>query len=391
MRILVATHNYPRFADDPAGAFVRRLAEATVQAGHVVRVVAPHAPGLPTRTSENGVEVVRFRYAPESLERVAYRGDLHRATALSVLSLIGVPAFLAANRLALRRERDEFRPDVVHAHWWLPSGWQASRLGVPYIVTLHGSDVRLLDRWQWLRRAARFVFDRAAAVTTVSEFLATDVRAALPGLRTRVETARMPLDIEHFARGRAVRRLEPPQILYAGNLLESKGIDVLLEAYAIVLRRGVRASLKVLGEGPYETHLRLAAQKLGVADAVRWSHFVGQDAMPNEYGASTVVVLPTRGQAEGLGLVLAEALLAGCAVVGTRAGGIPEVVRDDLTGLIAADGDAVDLANHIELLLVNAELRERLVREGDTFVRTLFSPGPAVQHFLRLYHAAIHD
>lgn len=389
MRILVATHNYPRFADDPAGAFVRRLAEATAQAGHQIRVVAPHAPGLPTRVSENGVDVVRFRYAPESLERVAYRGDLHRATALSVLSLIGVPAFLAANRFALHRERDEFRPDVVHAHWWLPSGWQASRLGVPYIVTLHGSDVRLLDRWEWLRRAARSVFDRATVVTTVSEFLARDVRAALPGLRTRVETARMPLDIEHFARGRGAKRLDPPQLLYAGNLLESKGIDVLIEAYALLLGRGVRVSLKVLGEGPYETQLHVAAARLGVEEVVRWSPFVGQDAMPNEYGASTVVVLPTRGQAEGLGLVLAEALLAGCAVVGTRAGGIPEVVRDNVTGLIAPDGDAVALANHIERLLADTKLRERLVQDGDAFVRDLFSPAPAVQHFLRLYHAAI--
>jgi glycosyltransferase involved in cell wall biosynthesis len=389
VRILVASHNYPRFADDPAGAFVRRLAEATVAAGHEVHVVAPLAPGLPLRVAENGVEVTRFRYAPDSLERVAYRGDLHRVTPLSGLGLLGIPAFLAATFLALQRERDRFRPDVVHAHWWLPSGWHASRLGVPYVVTLHGSDARLLDRASIFRRLARSVFTRATSVTTVSEFLAADVRAALPNLRTPVVTARMPLDIEHFARGRAVRRLDPPRILYAGNLLASKGIDVLLDAHARLLARGVRCTLKILGEGPHEEQLHLAAAQLGLGETVSWSHFVGQGAMPEEYGQSTVVVLPTRGREEGLGLVLGEALLAGCAVIGTPAGGIPEVVRDGVTGLIARDGDPDDLANQLQRLIEDAPLRERLIRAGDEYVRATFSPRPAVERFLSLYDAAI--
>jgi glycosyltransferase involved in cell wall biosynthesis len=388
VRILVATHNYPRFQDDPAGAFVRRLAEATVAAGHQVRVVAPHAPGLPARVMENGVEVVRFRYAPDSLERVAYRGDLHRTAPVSALALLGVPVFLVANHVALNRERDSFRPDILHAHWWLPSGWLASRLHEPFIVTLHGSDARLLERWDILRRIARRVFDRAASVTTVSEFLAADLKKILPGLSRPVVTARMPLDVDHFARGRACRRLDPPQILYAGNLLASKGIDVLLAAYSLLLERGIACTLKILGEGPHEEQLHATAAGLRLDGKVRWSHFVGQNLMPNEYGASTVVVLPTRGQAEGLGLVLAEALLAGCAVVGTPAGGIPEVVQDGVTGLIARDGDPIDLADRIEQLLRDEALRERTIEAGNTHVRAQFSPQHAVEKFLMLYDAA---
>ena len=226
-------------------------------------------------------------------------------------------------------------------------------------------------------------------MTTVSNFLASDVRAGLPGLRTSIETARMPLDIEHFASGRAVKRLDPPQILYAGNLLESKGIDVLLEAHGILLRRGVSNILQILGEGPHEAALHALTERLGLGDSVRWSHFVGQDRMPAEYGASTIVVLPTRGHAEGLGLVLAEALLAGCAVIGTPAGGIPEVVQNGVTGLIARDGDPTDLADQIERLLEDAKLREQLVRNGDAYVRRSFSPTATVERFLTLYDAAI--
>jgi len=112
--------------------------------------------------------------------------------------------------------------------------------------------------------------------------------------------------------------------------------------------------------------------------------------MPQEYGTSTVTVLPTRGKAEGLGLTLAEALLAGSAVVGTRAGGIPEVVDHEVTGLLAAE-DPLDLANQLERMLEDQPLRSRLTRAGKDHVLQTYAPEPAIERFLQLYHAAAHD
>ena len=109
MRILVATHNYPRYDGDPAGAFVRRIAFGAAAAGHDVTVVAPHAPGLPERVDEEGLVLERFRYAPDALERVAYRGDMHRAT-LTPGRLLGLPLFLLAFRRALYKTASRIRP-----------------------------------------------------------------------------------------------------------------------------------------------------------------------------------------------------------------------------------------------------------------------------------------
>jgi glycosyltransferase involved in cell wall biosynthesis len=107
--------------------------------------------------------------------------------------------------------------------------------------------------------------------------------------------------------------------------------------------------------------------------------------MAAEYGASTVTVLPTRGHAEGLGLTLVEALLAGSAVVGTAAGGIPEVVVHEQTGLIARDGDPIDLASQIQRLLTDAPLRERLTRTGKQHVLKTYAPEAAIDRFLEIY------
>jgi len=390
MRILVATHNYPRHDGDPAGAFVRRIAFGAAAAGHDVTVVAPHAPGLPERVDEGGLVLERFRYAPDALERVAYRGDMHRAT-LTPGRLLGLPLFLLAFRRALYKTASRIRPDVIHAHWWLPAGWLSTDLGAPLVVTVHGSDVRLLDRSRLARALARRVLARAAAVTTVSDFLARDLTATLPNVSTIVHTAPMPIDVESFARGKTVPKANPPRILYAGNLLESKGIDTLLRAFARLRSSGVDSRLKILGEGPASSSLRRLASELGLDRDVEWAKFVTQDAMPAEYGASTITVLPTKGNAEGLGLSLVEALLAGCAVVGTPAGGIPEVVQDEETGLLFRDGDSEDLAAKLMRLLGDPTLRARLQECGEARVRERFAPQSAVVRFLSIYDAAVRD
>ncbi|MFL5492421.1 MAG: glycosyltransferase family 4 protein [Gemmatimonadales bacterium] len=390
LRILTVTHNYPRFAGDAAGAFAARLAEGVAARGHDVQVVAPHAPGLQTREQVGGVTLRRFRYAPEGFERVAYTGGLHQGTLRSPVAALFFPGFLLAFEIAVRQAARAFRPDVVHAHWWFPGGWFTSHTGLPYLVTCHGSDVRLLERGAPVRSVARKVLDRAARVTAVSRFLIQDIRRLLPDLKVEPVVTPMPLDVMRFQSGERQPKAVPPRILYAGNLLPSKGVDLLLAAAATLKGRGVQYELKILGEGPAQQSLRSQADRLGISNHIIWSSFVPQERMPQEYGASTVTVLPTRGRAEGLGLTLVEALLAGSSVVGTRAGGIPEVVHDGVTGLLAAE-DPIDLANQLERMLNDQTLRARLTRAGRDHVLQTYSPEPAIERFLQLYHAAAHD
>jgi glycosyltransferase involved in cell wall biosynthesis len=391
LRILTLTHNYPRFPGDPAGAFVARIAEGAAAYGHEVRVLSPHAPGVPLDERINGVAVQRFRYAPERLERVAYTGGLHQGALRSPAVALALPSFLLKFGRAARQAVTQFRPHVIHAHWWFPSGWFARGTRQRYIVTCHGSDVRLLERGSLVRRLAGAVLDQAARVTVVSEFLARDLRRLLPGTRADITLAPMPVAVDTFIAGAAATKVIPPRILYAGNLVHSKGVDLLLRAAADLAREGLSFQLRILGQGPEEDSLRALAKQLEIESRIDWSPFVSQARMPAEYGASTITVLPSRGQAEGLGLTLVEALLAGSAVVGTPAGGIPEVIHHEETGLLAGDRDASDLARQIKRLLTDAELRDRLTRAGKEHVSRIYAPSSAVGRFLALYDAVAHD
>src|SRR4051812_32975733 len=390
-RILVVTHNYPRFDGDPAGAFVARVAEGVAARGYEVEVVAPHAPGSPTDERVRGIRVHRFRYGPDPFERVAYTGDLHQGTLFSPIAALAFPGFLLAFGRAVRAAVRRFEPDLIHAHWWVPGGWFARRWGVPYVITCHGSDVRLLERGELVRKAAGGVFRRAARVTAVSNFLARDIARLLPGVGSNVVVTPMPVNVAAFQEGARAVKADPPRILFAGNLVRTKGVDVLLDALAELKRRGTVCHLKVLGQGPVQVELDAQAHALGIADRITWSRFVPQSDMPAEYGASTVTVLPSRGTAEGLGLTLVEALLAGSSVVGTPAGGIPEVIQHEQTGLIARDGDPQDLATQIQRLLTDQPLRERLTTAGKERVLQIYAPGPAIARFLEIYDAVDHD
>ena len=387
LRLLTVTHNYPRFPGDPAGAFVARVARGAAAQGYDVQVVAPHAPGAAVTEQVAEVRIRRFRYGPDALERVAYTGSLHAKTLRSPLAALAFPGFMVAFRWAVRSAVKEFSPDVVHAHWWLPSGWVVSRSATPYVVTCHGSDVRLLERGGVVRRVALPVFNRAARVTTVSNFLARDLERLLPAFDADIQVTPMPVDSGSFREGSRFPKQQPARILYAGNLVATKGVDVLIRAMAELVRRRVPCELKILGEGPLQSELLSLAANLGIAGQVTWSPFVPQTQMPAEYGVSTVTVLPSRGHAEGLGLTLVEAVLAGSAVVGTPAGGIPEVVIHEQTGLIAKDGDPIDLADQIQRLLIDEALRIRLIHGGAEHALRTYSPDAAITRFLEIYDA----
>src|SRR5207237_1292188 len=133
VRVLQLTSSFPRFEGDASGVFVGDLVDALVDAGVDVRVVAPHDP-----LAVDDARVHWFRYGPVA---VAHRGGLLQSARGWKLAL--VPAFLASYWWAARGEVRRWRPDVVHAHWWFPGGLVAATLGVPFVVTLHGSDVHI--------------------------------------------------------------------------------------------------------------------------------------------------------------------------------------------------------------------------------------------------------
>ena len=340
MKVLHLASSFPRSADDHVAPFLLDLARAQRQAGLDVAVLAPHDRGAPRRERLDGVEVHRFRYGPDRLERLAYRGGL-LGRARTVGGLLLVPVFFAAFALSTLRLTRRLRPDVLHAHWWLPAGLcalLASRVTkTPLVLTLHGSDVHLLH-YRPVRLVAAAVLRRAAVVAVVSEDLRRTLVKVLGLSAEQVQVLRMP--VARVLHPVPVQPAPPVRLLAAGRLAPEKGFDVLLHALRLAVADGLDARLELVGSGPEQD--RLAQQAAPLGERVRLLPAEPREQLWRRLERAHLLVVPSRR--EGLGLVALEALARGRPVLASRVGGLPEVVLDDTDGVLVPAGDAQQLA-----------------------------------------------
>jgi glycogen(starch) synthase len=258
-----------------------------------------------------------------------------------------VPSFLAGYRRGALEEARRIQPDVLHAHWWFPGGLVggavARELGIPLVITLHGSDVHIARRPGLAQLAAR-VLRRADVVATVSSALRAEVAARFDLDPASIPVLPMPVTIDARATWSPP---EPPplRLVTVGRLVAEKGYDVLLDALIGLRDEGVRAVLDVVGEGPDAVALATRAAPLG--DDVTFHGARSRDEIAALLARAHALVVPSRR--EGLGMVALEALAVGCPVIASATGGLIELVGDG-DGALVPPGDPAALADALRRL-----------------------------------------
>ena len=385
MRVLFLTHSFPRQLGDPPGSFVLRLATALRGEGFDTRVVAPAAPGYPEHATLDDVPVDRFHYAPRRFETLAYTGTMASQVQASWSARFTLLGFLGAEFRSAVRARREFKPDVVHAHWWFPNGLVGTWLGrlsnKPLVTTLHGSDVRLARSVAFSRPAFRHVLHRSAVVTAVSRWLASEVQQVVSAPVPVV--APMPVATELFSPDGVGPRGN--RLLFVGRLNKQKGIELLLHAMAKLPDASL--GLDVVGDGEDREQLQQLATGLGLAERVTWHGIVPQDQLANYYRRALVLVVPSVD--EGLGLVAVEAQLCATPVVAFASGGVTDVVQDERTGILVADVDAAALAAGITSLLARNDRGASLGAAGRMHALATFAPESVARRYADVYKSAI--
>lgn len=277
----------------------------------------------------------------------------------------------------LQRAIDELRPRAVHDHLSTPWTRALLRTHAPLLATEHGNAG--LDRYarqphrRWLeRRAAR----RTRLCLAPSRAMAEAIVDAygFPEDRIRVvphgiDPARYGQDPDARVRLRRSLGLEDEiLVLFVGRLDEPKGILDLLEAFGRAVRGDATLRLAIAGRGPLASEVARRKDAEGLA---RQIHLLGfRSDVAAWYVAADVFVLPSRREA--FGMVLLEAMASRVAVIGTRAGGIPEIVEDGRTGLLVPAQDPEALAGAILALARDPQKREALARAGSAAVRERF-------------------
>lgn len=288
-----------------------------------------------------------------------------------------------------RRSLLSLEPRLIHAHFGVDGVAAlglARRLGLPLVVTFHGYDATLdipLPRrsplghlHQFWRHRGRFyqerylqqrqrLFREAAMVIAVSQFIGDRLLVAgCPPEKLRVHY--IGVDRRQLYPNPRVRQEREPVILFVGRLVEKKGCRYFLEAIAQVQEQVPEVRGVVIGDGPLRGNLEQQAREQGSAVT-----FLGALEPPQVWDwmrRAMVLCGPSvraaSGDAEGLGMVFAEAQTLGLPVVGFGSGGIPEVVTEGVSGLLVPEGDTTALGLALLRVVRSPELRERLARGG---------------------------
>ncbi|HET9440603.1 MAG TPA: glycosyltransferase family 4 protein [Longimicrobiales bacterium] len=342
---------------------VAQLAEALRARGHRVEPVVP-----------NG----REGWLVEELEANGFRCnryDLRRAVDL------GFSARLAAQL----RELDV---DVVHSHEFVMAVYGAAaakRLGVPHVITMHGSQT-MTERYR--RRAAlRWAFRRSRATIAVSEDTRRHLESSL-GIRAGIVDV-IPNGIPDRPGNRSAIRQDlsvgPDEVLLlsVGSLSPRKAHVLLIEALALLEQRGEKLPwrLAIVGDGPERPLLEKKMQEAGLEKRI---HLLGKRTdIPDLQAAADIFVLPSLW--EGLPLALLEGMFGGNAIVASNISGIPEAVEHGTHGLLTPPGDPVALADAIGTLLRNPDTRIRMAEAARERARNSFTIDVMTSAYERLY------
>ena len=275
-----------------------------------------------------------------------------------------------------------------------PARWVFERTRTPYCIFCYGADL-LSEQHKYhhsgfKRRAARAIIGGAAVLVAISSWtrdLALTVlgELGLDGQGERVRVVHLGTDPERFRPGvdaaELRRRFELPDggrwLLTVARLVAHKGVDTVLEALPAVVARAGEVGYIVAGNGPERERLAGLAEKLGVADRVRFLGEVADRDLPALYNLASVYVGASRRAehigVEGFGISLVEASACALPVVAGDSGGVADAVRDGETGFLVRPEDPAAFADAICRLLQDADLAKRIGSGGRRAVETYYN------------------
>ena len=348
-KILMFNHEFPPIGG--GGGWVSYfLGKHFAAAGHDVHLITSQFRECPVRETVEGFQVHRVRALRKNPDVCAVHEMLTYA--------------ISASRYGLRFAK-EFQPDIVQVFFGIPAGGGAYLLqklrNVPYVVFLGGRDVPSRNpdppyyRWLYvlLKPIIRAIWGSAARVVACS----TGLRELARETDTAVKMDVIPdgLDLGRFEPVQRAPHPEKVRVLTIGRLIPRKGFQFLIRALPQIIENATHPfDIEIVGDGPYQSELIRLSEDLGVAAQIRFAGSVPYSELPQKYREADVFILPSL--AEGMPLVVLEAMGTGLPIVASRVQGIDELVVEDVNGALFEAGDVDGLARAL-VKLINAGAR----------------------------------
>lgn len=394
LTVLLLTSSYPRNDTDNSSIFLRHLAANLAKHGADIHVLAPDHTLVKKEKLDNGVTNHWFQYLPKKWQGLAYGSGILPNLKKNKLLYLQIPFFLLSMFFSLFLLCRKIKPDVIHAHWIIPQGLIAVIVGkllkIPVIATAHGGDAFSLNN-DTLSRLKIFTLKHCH--TWTSNTSATAEAFGESNHIPKPVVIPMGVDIEHFQSGKAYKALGEETrkiILFVGRLVEKKGVKYLIEAFSQLPLNIQKASvLWIIGDGDERIFLEKQAKQLGITNIKFWGQ-IQNKRLPDFYAAATIFVAPSiidsKGDTEGQGVILLEAMASQAPIIATNAGGIPEVITHNETGLLIQANNPTVLSEAINSLLRKNHLATKFAKKAFAEVSHVYDWGIVTKHFISIFN-----
>ncbi|MBR6316814.1 MAG: glycosyltransferase [Fibrobacter sp.] len=394
-KVLVIGSVYPRFHEDAEVPWLRTSIAHLKKAGLDIQVLAPAYKGLKSHEID-GIQVNRFRYAPANWEMLTHEeGAPSKMASKPWLQLLAIPYIISGFFKCIKICR-KFKPDIIHAHWPFPHAYialgAAKLFRIPLVLNFHGAELLLIRKKKWVKPLLKFAIGQAQAVFANSSFTASKIKAlrdvtvewspygtTLPCLPR--EGGDLPLP--HLINGKF-------KILFVGRHIERKGIRYLIEAAKYLPRD--QFEIRIVGVGDLTEELKKLASESATPNSAEiiFTGKLSPEALANEYRTANVFTLPaivdSKGDTEGLGVVLIEAMELGLPIVASNVGGIPDVVVDGVSGILVPEKDPQALASAYKRLAAEPELVKQLLAGSRKRIAECFTWDGIIERQIAVYN-----
>lgn len=402
MKLLVVASTFPAGDTDTVPAFVKDqlIALRKARPSLHISVLAPHdrRSGTKSFTRWPAYDEYRFHYFwPFAAETLAGRGIMPALRA-NPLKYLLIPFLFVGEFFALLLLTKKLKPDVIYAHWFTPQGvvasWVSRMTGTPFVFTTHAADV---DVWRTIPLLGRYLVrstaGRAQAFTAVSRrsmerlqrFFSTEQWQVMQN-----KGAIIPMGVTLPGLSAQPKRSSQRVILFLGRLVEKKGVQYLLPAYAAARADLGDSLLVIAGDGPMLEQLKRQAAELGIGDSVLFKGFVSGADKDRLLQQADIYVVPSiiavDGDAEGLPVSLMEGLAYGKLCIATAESGADDILTNGKDGFLIPQRDIKALSTALlQVAQLDPENREETQAAALQTARRFDWATVAARHYETLF------
>jgi glycosyltransferase involved in cell wall biosynthesis len=380
--LLHFTSCFPLHNEDSSGIFIKQLASQT-KCKFNTFVLTPNDKKSNEHEIVDGIEVIRYNYFIKKYQKLVYGDSIIQNLKSNKFLYFQIPFFLFSALINLTKTIINKKINIIHAHWIFPQGTIAViakkivKKKIKIVVTSHGGDAYGLNGYIF-NKIKQFTLNNVEVITAVSTPIKEKIHKELNINQKKIAVIPMGTDDKIFNnKNNDSSQIQDDFILFVGRLSEKKGVIYLINAFYEIQKTIKNLKLIIIGNGLEHNSLLKEANRLKVLDKTIFTGSMPQDKIIPYYKSAKIFIAPSiiskSGDTEGFGLVFIEAMLSKCPVIGTKTGGISDIITHEKTGLLVEQKNPNQLAEAIKRLLDDEELRQKLITNGYQYAKENFT------------------